>query len=391
MKTGKVVLAIAALLPFAALTTEGAVVEPTANLTSAAGRSIDSAIDAIVAQRVAADKLSSADALVLREQLQLLFQSLSSGEQAKVLAAAQSGAIEEGAMSVMYALNAAVAARAQQAIAESAPARAPNSVSGPQAKFGPAGPDLTFYGTAGPCRVFDSRNGPGMLAAASARQVWVSSNGPGYSWATDQGGIGSAGAGNCVGTVFNYTTNIPKYVVAIVTVVNTTASGALQAWNGGTVLSAGAVLNWIAGERLTNTTVIPMDRFISPLGGSGSKRDIGINNNSGAAIDFVIDVLGYFMENQSVALDCINNTNTSSTSSAVDVLMTASACPAGYTATGISCASSAVGGDFVKVIKSYIQPLAGGPPTVGTCRFENTGGASQQYWAYLTCCRVPGN
>ena len=30
------------------------------------------------------------------------------------------------------------------------------------------------------------------------------------------------------------------------------------------------------------------------------------------------------------------------------------------------------------------------PPSTGTCRFQNLGGASQTYWGYLTCCRVPG-
>ena len=96
----------------------------------------------------------------------------------------------------------------------------------------------------------------------------------------------------------------PVAVVATVTVVNTLSPGALQAWNGGTTLSGGAVVNWSGFDRDSNTTVIPMNRFIVAFPGSGSKRDIAVNNNSFSPIDVVIDVVGYFIDNLATPLEC---------------------------------------------------------------------------------------
>lgn len=383
--------ALALLLPMGSSMLEAAPITAPDGDKAMSATPIDRLIDLAVAQLVTSQKLAPAAALVAREQMQIQFNSLSKAAQQRILTQIQALNDDEVAGEVAAALHAAVADEARQALAAAQAAAPPATMSQakPTARLGGDG-DLVFVATAGPCRVWDSRFGMGPLAAFSATQVWGYSISAGYSWSTggSQGGTGTAGSGNCTGTVFPATP--PVSVVATVVVVNTSSTGALRAWNGGTALTVGGILGWNAGDVLSNTTVIPMDRSITAYPGSGYKRDFGLYNNSPTAIDTIVDVVGYFIENRATPLDCVNVTNTSTSTTNLDVLVTASACPAGYTPTGINCASSGVGSDNVSVIKSFINPLGGGAPSTGFCRFRNAGGASQTYWGYLTCCRVPG-
>lgn len=380
MKTRKTMLALAlvsSLLGAASFGVHAATATVTMPAASAAiaggGTPIDWAIDAAVGSR----QMSSSDQRILREQMQLQFQSLTAAQRQRVLAVAQTANSQEGAMRVTSALASAVQESARAA--ESAMrAAVPDNVQGIKPKLGGDG-DTVYVSTAGPCRVFDSRFGPGQLGAGTARQVWTMSDVPGYSWSSDQGGTGTAGSGNCLGTVFLFGSTSPVAVVATVTVVNTTASGALQAWNGGTTLSGGAVVNWNAGDRLSNTTVIPMNRFIAPFPGSGGKRDIGLNNNSGAAIDVVIDVVGYFIENQATPLDCTTVSDTSfSLGAGATVLRDAPACPSGYT--------PIMGQPVTNVFGVYT-----GTVLQSSCRISNTTGSTvNNLSCNALCCRVPG-
>ncbi|MCC6196349.1 MAG: hypothetical protein IT518_17990 [Burkholderiales bacterium] len=365
--------------------------------TAASGSSVDAVIDRVVRQRTPVQKLSAHDAQVLREQLQAQYQSLSSVEQRRIFAAALAAKSDEAASATIDALANAVQANARAMAADMVAQSTKSRLQQNQQltpKLGGGDDDLVFVATAGPCRVADTRFGifvdwPGPIAGGGARQIYVYSVIAGYDWSLYQGGTGTAGAGNCAGTVFTGTA--PVAVVATISVTNTSSTGALRAWNGGTFLTTGAVAAWSPFGTQANTTVVAIDRSIPLYPGSGPfKKDIGVQNNSGTPIDVVVDVVGYFIENTATPLQCTNVTNSSISTANVDVVVSAAACPAGYTPTGINCASSASGGDGVKVIKSYISPLGGGTPTTGTCRFENTGGASQTYWGYLTCCRVPG-
>ena len=339
------------------------------------GTSIDWAIDASLATR----NLSAADRALLREQLQMQFQSLSTAARQQLTAGAADASSEESAARVVNALSAAVATAARQAEAAARAAdmklNASMDLQSPQTKLGGDG-DLVYLATLGPCRIYDSRNGPGQLPAGGARQIYTISLLNGYSFGIDQGGSGVTGSGNCVPTAFLGT--LPTAVVATVTVVNTTASGALQAWNGGTVLTGGAVLNWNAGDRLSNTTIIPMNRSIVAYPASGAKRDIAVNNNSGAAVDFVIDVVGYMIENQSTALDCQTITGTStSIPSGGSLFLSSPSCPSGYT-TMTSQVTAAFYGLFTGTMWS------------GNCRVGNFSGGALSATCDAVCCRVPG-
>jgi hypothetical protein len=347
---------------------------PVTGNAAESGTAIDWAIDATVSAR----HLALGDQRLLREQMQLQFQSLSVAARQRVLASAQSALNQEGAQRVMASLAAAVAQVGRQAEAAAAQADRTSARASPQAmqqKLGVDG-DLVYLATLGPCRIYDSRNGPGQLAPLTGRQIWTMSITNGYPWGIDQGGTGSTGAGNCVPTAFAGVR--PTAVVATVTATNTVAAGALQAWNGGTTLSGGAVVNWeAAGDRNTNTTIIPMDRSIAAYPGSGSKRDIAVFNNSSAPIDFVIDVVGYMIENQATPLDCVVVIGTSTDIPANDsVFVDAPACPAGY-APMTAQASLGVG--------RYVSTL-----WTGACRLGNLTAGVLTGSCDAFCCRVPG-
>lgn len=378
------VAALAALLPLGTHAIDAAARDKVAASISIATE-YDRVIDAVVAQRVATKQLTPADALVAREQMQLQFRSLSVAQQRGLLATTRNLGSAEAALAAGAALHAAVVEEARKALAEvQAAARPepniPGAYVGPQPKLGGDG-DYVFVPTAGPCRVADSRfSATGQLGATAARQLWAYSNGAGYDFGTNQGGTGIAGSGNCVGTVFDTAvpSTTPVSVVATIAVVNTVLQGSMRAWNGGTTLTVGGVLGWNAGDLLSNTTVIPLNRFIAAYPGSGSKRDFALYNNSGAAIDYVVDVVGYFIMNQATALEC-----TTVFGSAVllapgsSQFIDAPACPAGYTSTQSMPEAAAYG--------LYIGTLA-----TGGCRISNGTAVGHNVYCDARCCRVPG-
>ncbi len=388
MKNGKRVsitfVALAAVLPFGTTALHAAgIASPDASATAGFTTAFDRTIDQIIQQRVAAEKLSQADARVAREQLQFQFLSLTRAEQQRVLAAVRNDNGLQGVADAMQALNSAVTDAARQALAD-VNAAAKAVPAGMQPKLGPASPDLVFVNTVGPCRIADSRNGPGQLPAGSARQIYTMDSGFGYPWGADQGGTGTAGAGNCVGTTF--TPPYPDSVVAIVTAVNTTSTGALQAWNGGTTLSGGAVVVWNPGDRATNTTVIPMNRSIAAYPGSGAKRDIALNNNSFTPIDYVIDVVGYFIENTATQLQCtlVNSPTTvvpPNSWTPIDAT-----CPAGYSATGggFNTPEGTLGYPGVWTTNLPVSS------TTWRTWVDNQTGGNRSIYTSVQCCRVPG-
>jgi len=372
--------AMAALLPFGVANVGAAGV--TTNVGGAAtamATGFDRAIDLMVQQRVAAQKLSPALALVAREQMQIQFMSLSKEAQGRLLAAAQNLKSEESVGALANALHSAVTDEARQALAASQAEQNAKVASGQAQRLAPklgADGDLVFIATVGPCRVWDSRFGMGPLAAFGATQVWGYSDNGAYLWGFDQGGTGQAGVGNCAGTVYSGTR--PVSVVATVAVVNTFSTGSMRAWNGGTTLTVGGILGWNAGDVLSNTTVIPMNRFIAAYPGSGGKRDFGIYNNSPTPIDFIVDVVGYFIENQATALDCTSVSGPGYTLGAgVSTLFDTPACPAGYTPIMGQPVTNQFGVDAGTILQT-------------SCRISNYNGSSAGVNCDALCCRVPG-
>jgi hypothetical protein len=377
-----VVGALAALLPFGAVTAEAAVTENTITM-GGAGTPIESAIRMYVQRRAAAEKWSPEVAQIAREQLQLQFMSLSAADQQKVLAAAQNLNSEEGVAQVVKVLADAVQSIARQVVADLA-ADGAKSRSGQQIqpKLGTTGADLVFVPTAGPCRVADTRFGiyvdwPGPIAAFAARQIYVYSIFAGYDWSAYQGGTGVAGSGNCAGDVF--TTVAPVAVVVTLSVTNTSSQGALRAWDGTTSLTTGAALTWMPYGTQANTTVVPINRGGTIYPGSGPfKKDIGVYNNSGSAIDVIADVVGFYIESTATPLECTSVFGASTPIPAfTSVFISAPACPAGYRAMNAQ-PSTGVYGLFLGTLWDT------------ACRIGNFTSGSLSATCDAFCCRVPG-
>ena len=358
------------------------VTQPDAGGAGRVATAFDRAIDLMVQQRVAAEKLSATDARVAREQLQLQFLSLSKAQQQKLLDATRSLDSGEAVGAARSALQSAVSSEARDVMNEllaSARAKlATGQSQGPVAKLGLGGSDLVFVATVGPCRVADSRFGPGPLPGLAARQIYGWSNTPLYNWGADQGGSGTAGTGNCVGSVFP-PSQPPTSVVATVAVFNTFTNGSMRAWNGGTNLTVGGILGWNPGDVVSNTTVIPMDRLIPEYPGSGFKRDFALYNNSGGPVDYVVDVVGYFTQNEATALECtvVFDTNFS-LNAGQSVLRPAPACPTGFTRITAQPTTNVFG-------------VYTGTLNENDCRINNATGATvSNLSCNAQCCRVPG-
>src|SRR5689334_4893731 len=102
-RTWLAVAALAAMLPIGA----GAATVVTTGDHAAFRTSFDSVIDLIVQQRVAAQKLSPAQSMVAREQLQIQFMSLSKAAQQKLVEMARNAKSEEAAAKLAGALHTA--------------------------------------------------------------------------------------------------------------------------------------------------------------------------------------------------------------------------------------------------------------------------------------------
>lgn len=342
--------------------------------------SADAVIDAIIARKVAAGRLGAAAALVAREQMQLQFRALSPAAQQSVLANVRLSDVES-VMQMETSLHAATAADARQSMAEAVAAERGRSQqdaidSGkPMARLGFDG-DLVYAPTVGPCRIADSRFASlGQLAPLGARQLWAFDAFGGYDFSTFQGGTGVADVGNCVGTLF--TAEQPVAVVATVAVVNTTTTGSMRAWNGGPNLTVGGIVGWTAGALISNTTVIPMDRTLAAYPSSGSKRDFALYNNSGGAVDYVVDVVGYFIMNRATPLACEDkSTGSFNIPANATTYAPAPTCTSGYTF--VSASATLGEGRYTSTLNS-----AG-------CRVGNLTGGVLTGSCEIRCCRVPG-
>jgi len=243
-----------------------------------------------------------------------------------------------------------------------------------------------------PCRIVDTRNVGGPIAAGTTRNFYFyNPDDVNSSWAS-QGGTPGASVTACPGSAFTSLGGTlgsvaPSAAVATVTVVNATAAGNWLIWGGvgdlaGTTASS---LNWSAGQVLANTTVIPSGERTG-TGAGGSVRDFAVKYNgpSGQA-DVIVDVVGYFVENRATALDCVYliGTGSGTVLSGNFVLVATPSCSTGYTKTGTGCYHQG----------SAIPLHVTSPSFFGRCTWLNDLSASVNaafYHSETVCCRVPG-
>jgi hypothetical protein len=238
-----------------------------------------------------------------------------------------------------------------------------------------------------PCRIVDTRNVGGPISAGFTRNFNFYASSASFDWAT-QGGAAGTASSTCPGTV-NPNGGAPSAAVVTVQVVSPSAAGNWILWGGASPIPTISGLNWTGpGQILANTTVIPSGGRTGPPGPGGAILDFAVayNGPTGSA-QLVADVVGYLVENQATALQCVQvnsgnviippNTSTSADAS----------CPTGYTLTGggflINEGSGGVVNDWLWT--SY--PV--GPNTWRT-NWSNQTGANRNGVTYAVCCRVPG-
>jgi hypothetical protein len=232
--------------------------------------------------------------------------------------------------------------------------------------LGSSNSDLVYTPVA-PCRIVDTRNAIGAFTSPGYRSYdldGVTAAGANYS---AQGGL----AGSC---------NIPYGVVSAaalnITVTAGVSGGYLTAWDLGTQPNA-STINWIVGETLANTTIVP----INPGGGA----DFKIYSSGGVHV--IVDVVGYFAPPAATTLDCQIGATLQYNLSGGTGYVTDQTCPAGYTLSG-----GGAWGPNADGVTTQNLWVAGGPTSSTTWRqyFTNTGATARVVQAQINCCRIPG-
>lgn len=224
------------------------------------------------------------------------------------------------------------------------------------AQLGSAASDLVFTPIT-PCRIVDTRNAGGALAANATRSFNVT-NVANY---TSQGGVATnCGGAGAAGTFASALLNV--------TAVSTTA-GYLTIFPAGTARPLAAALNFGANDVQGNSSVFRLDQ-------SGGANDLSIFSTGQTHL--IIDILGYFLPPAPTALQCVNTPfQVTVVAPGTNANAVAPTCAAGYTPTETNCETS-----------SWLMPLVFA--SSGECSARNNDAASQNLRASRTCCRVPG-
>ena len=122
-------------------------------------------------------------------------------------------------------------------------------------KFGSTTSDQVFV-PIGPCRIVDTRNVGGPIAAGTTRNYLFYADGADYDWSAQGGTPGSAST-VCPGTYFPGSSQGPSAAVVTLTVVGPSGAGNWIAWGGANPKPTTSALNWNAGDIAANTTFVP--------------------------------------------------------------------------------------------------------------------------------------
>ena len=227
--------------------------------------------------------------------------------------------------------------------------------------LGDVASDLVFVPIT-PCRIFDTRLAGGVIPSAGVRSIDVTAVSD-YSFqggaASDCGGAGMAGS----------------FAAAMInlTVVSPTNQGFITAYPFGATMPVAATLVYQTGSLISNTSTVRLDQ-----GASANEMSI----YSSAQTHLVGDLIGYYINPQATALQCVDAQSAvvvigaNNIGSAISPL-----CAAGYTIVSGGCTSSSYDN---RMVTSRIQG------STQFCAFRNEGASSVDVTAIARCCRVPG-
>jgi hypothetical protein len=223
--------------------------------------------------------------------------------------------------------------------------------------LGDAATDLVFVPVT-PCRLFDTRLAGGAIAANTVRSFDVTAVSD-YSF---QGG--SASNCNGVGAAGSFAA-----AVINLTVVSPTGSGWITAFPFGTPQPNASNVNYVPGDIVANVSTVALDQ-----GASANEMSV----YTFAQTHLVGDIVGYFINPQATALQCveIDGTVLNLAAGAAGNAF-AGTCTAGYTAVETQCRPSTFG---VRVAGSWTSH----------CNVVNDSASPATVTATARCCRVPG-
>ncbi len=214
----------------------------------------------------------------------------------------------------------------------------------------------------GRCRVADSRVISSPLPGGIARAIdtedtttYAAYGGNG----TYANGDGSTACG------------IPSYATAVavaVTVLSRGTNGVFKIYENGKPYQTGSTIYYTSSVSAANDMIVTSCQTCA--------EELSIYSSS--AVDYVIDVVGYFMPPQATALQCVDTADAVvSVAAGTGANAFAPACSAGFTQTATNCESSTWQMPFVFF-------------SGGTCSAQNNSSSSATLRASRTCCRVPG-
>jgi hypothetical protein len=228
--------------------------------------------------------------------------------------------------------------------------------------LGSFGSDLV-YTPVTPCRIVDTRNAGGVIAAGLTRTFDVDNT------------TSFAGQGG-VATPCGIPYGVASAVAMTITVTQPSAWGWFTAWGLGT-MPLSSVINYAANETLANTTIVPV------VPGAGNDFSL----YSSATAHAIIDVVGYYAAPVATALDC-----TTVSSAVTDVPNNAwtsvdANCPAGRTATGggFNTPEGTLGYPGV-----WVTTLPNGNGWRSWVDNQAAGGGTRRIQTFVNCCRIPG-
>ncbi|KAF1707604.1 hypothetical protein [Pseudoxanthomonas sacheonensis] len=209
-----------------------------------------------------------------------------------------------------------------------------------------------------PCRILDTRLAVGAIAAGTTRGVDVSAVSD-YSFqggdASNCSGMGAAGSFAAVAVNFTSVTPAQTGYFTAFPFLGTQPLAATQVYTAGGILS--------------NFAIVRLDQ-----GASANEMNI----YSERQLHLVADVVGYYINPQATALDCVDTADTVvSVAAGATANAVAPACTATYTQTATNCESSTWQMPFVFF-------------SGGVCSAQNNSAGNASLRASRTCCRVPG-
>ena len=166
----------------------------------------------------------------------------------------------------------------------------------------------------------------------------------------------------------------PTALALTLTVVLPTQVGNLTAYADATPVPLASALNFLAGQIIANTTVVPST--------SNSGLNFDIFNNSDGSTHTVIDVVGYFYPPQ--APDCLPATQTATPASTASFTVTA-VCSSGYRISMGGCATTATAAGTDWQTATFNATNDG-----WVCAGRNNTGGSATITSQAYCCRKPG-